>query len=289
MADTPTNDPTQQFLVGGAPAAEQLIEFQGQKFESMQQLEATVANYIRQTQAEIEQLKGAASVRPAAPPPQPTPQQPQQFDNDAHFKVLASDPRNAYKQWLRYEMFGDPNAPVDPVQVIRETAITSMQLRSQLQQLQLKNDHPEINWADPKQTEQIAQLAQQHGSEGAIAILQREGKLPTRQHYEAWKADQMRAMLGQPPQGMPQQPAPAASLWVSATGTTVNPGNVVPIQPPPAVPRSGAAPQQQYDMNAIKARLDELVAIPVSQQTPQSNAEFEKLWGIMNAHQQKVG
>lgn len=287
MADTPTNDPTQQFLVGGSPSSEQQIDFLGQKFNSMDEVQQQVAAYIRQKEAEIAEMKGAANrpSAPAAPATQPNIQQRQQFDNDAYFKTLASDPREANKQWLRYELTGDANAQIDPIQLIRETALTSMQLRQQLQTLTLKNDHPEINWSDPKQTEMIGQLAQQHGPEGAIAILQRDGKLPTRHHYEAWKADQMRAMVGQAPQGMPQQ-APAASLWGNAPQNTVV---QMPTPAPPAVPRGGAAQQPQYDMNAISARLAELSAVPVAQQTPALNAEFDKLWGILNAHQQKVG
>lgn len=290
MADTPANDPTQQFLVGGAPANEPQIDFLGQKFNSMEDVQQQVAAYIRQKETEIAELKGASSNRPAAPLPtqQPIPQSTPQFDNDAHFRALAQDPRDAYNKWLKYEMFGDPNASADPIKVLRETAMTTIQLQNQLQVLTLKNDHPEINWTDPKQTELIGQLARQHGPEGAIAILQRDGKLPTRQQYEAWKTDQMRAMVGQAPQGMPPTQAPAASLW-GTSASTAQQGNVVPIAPPPAVPRSGAAQQPQYDMNAIRARLDELSAVPVAQQTPALNAEFEKLWGIMNASQQRVG
>lgn len=289
MADTPVtpqNDPAQQFLVGGQPASGEQVEFLGQKFNSMDEAQAQVAAYIRQTEAQLAELRGAATVRPVQQPAAPvTPQQRQTFDNDAHFRQLANNPPDAYKQWLRYEMFGDPNAQADPVQVLRETALSTIQLRNQLQMLTLKNDHPEINWNDPKQTELIQQLAPQHGPEGAIAILQNQGKLPRREQYEAWKAQQMQAYVGQVV--APQQQA--ASLWQSNAQT--NPGVIqMPVQPPPAVPRGGAAQQPQYDMNAIRSRLDELASVPVAQQTPQLNQEFDKLWGIWNAQQQqKVG
>lgn len=279
MADTPTpstTDPAQQFIVGGAPQPEpQPFEFLGQKFPSPEAAQAYVAEYIRSKETEVAELRGAASSRQTPVIPQ-TPAQQAQFDQEQYFKAFANNPREANKQWLAYELFGDANAKVDPIQVLRESAMTTLQLRQQVQALTLKNEHPEINWSDQKQVQLIEETARQHGYEGAIAILQREGKLPNRHQYEQWKAEQMRSMFGAPaPQAA--QPGQQASMWSTQGATNVVP---MPVQPPPSVPRGGGAPQPTYDVQAMLARMNEISSKSNSERTKAEDQEFDRLWEI---------
>lgn len=271
-------DPAAEFLVGGQHQPTQKFTFMGQEFASQQEAEAAIASWIRQTEQEKAELRGAVQAQPSAPAAPPQQSSPRQWDNDAYFKALANDPLKAQDMLDRYRMGLDPNAAVSPMEVLRNTVATTMAMQATLQDLTLRTNHPEIDWSNPQVRKAVDEAARQYGNiEGGIAVLQRDGKLPTRQSYEAWRSQQM----GQQPQYQqaPQNTGAVNSFW--SQGST----NVVPMPAPPTMNRTGAPAAPAYDFDALRAEADRLAALPPS---PEIDAKFDRITNIIAAEEQRM-
>lgn len=271
VTQMPPADPAEQYRIGGPPQQTEEFEIYGQKWPSKAAFEGALAQQIREYEAI--KAQAAASNAPAnVPQSAPTQAQIQRLTQDQLYEKFAKEGVDAANRaWFAQEVFGDPNAPANVGATIREIAATAVTAQRQVQELMLKMDHPEVNWDDPKIRKEVEESVRKYGSvRGGIAVLQQEGKLPTRMQYEQHRSQQFQQIYGLTPQAQQAQQGR------------------MPAPPPPSVPNGGGAPQPTYDLRQISNRMNEIAGMSIRERTPAQEKEFDRLAEIMTRESQVV-
>lgn len=220
------------------------FSFAGQEFENREAAERwasqqweTKDREAREAQAQLQAMQ--AMRQQPAPTQFVTGKESASWDHSKWLNRLAEDP-TAIDQVLKFRLFGDANAPQDPMELMKASWAETARLRNEMMVMNLKANHPEIPWNDPRAIQLIEQTKNTGGGsyEGAIAILQRDGQLPTRQQWQA--------TVSQP---VTQGGTVQQMSNFQASGQTVT-------APPPMGRPSGTAPSTGgLDINAILAKM----------------------------------
>lgn len=239
---TQTQDPLAQFMPQAQPEQPK-IQFAGQEFDNLEAAQKWSSEQWERQEREKQQLQAQLQALQAqrqqpAPTQYATGKEAVGYDHAKALEQLAQGP-DGLKYMLNYAIAGTPSG-VDAVELMKASIAETARLRQQMELLTLQSNHPEIDWRDQNQVAMIRNvLPMANGSaEGAIAILQRDGHLPTRAQWQA-KVSQPVA------QGNTVQ---QQTNFQSSGGT----------QAPPMLGRStGAAPSSGLDVAAILAKMED--------------------------------
>lgn len=253
---TNTNqDPLAPF--SGNQQPQEQFEFAGQKWESKQAAELAYQQYIGSLNAKATEAAAAAQAaqqqaqQQTRSAPQVTGNEPIGFSQDKYLEYL----RESGERANNYAIFGNPDSPVTPRAMFQTLLASQIQQQKVLDDMRLRQNHPEINWDDEKQVGLINQTIQERGlaqnfdgRDMAIAYLAYQGKVPHRAQYIA--AMQQRAQEQQ--QQVVQQAAQQAQDPF---------GNNVYTMPQPQVgpPQYGRINGSVggVDINRVFARMDD--------------------------------
>lgn len=235
------NEPSNPLLAftQGEPES---FTFLGSTFKTKEECEQAVGQYLRSQDTEKAELKGQVAAAQHVPQKQQvvSGKEPEGYDHQKALEMFTQDGRKFIDYTLKAELFGDPNMKGSAIELIRNYMVESMQTSQKLQEIELKANHPEVNWSDQALVAAIGKVRAEmdlapnlKGVESAIAIMQTRGQIPLRQQW----AQQQAAQNGEQPQGYQPQMA-----------------SVVPIGPP-AVHRSGAAPS--FDEEAFLMKMSD--------------------------------
>lgn len=213
----------------------QKFAFAGQEWTSQQEAEAAALRKFQEQEQRIRELEAAQQTARPQPQQAAVPGTPKQLDQQKYFKLLTEDPIAANKMLLRATLFGDPDAELDPVPVLQQSVVAGFQAQAKIAELELRSNHPEVPWHDPKVMQLIDQTCGQInmptnaiGRERAVERLQAYGMLPSRANFEQMRQQQMQQAA---PQQQPNnvRPMPQRDVWETQTRAT----------PPPQIPAGG--------------------------------------------------
>lgn len=227
------------------------FSFGGREWNSREEAELAIAGYAQGLEREKARLEGIVqSVPQNANAQYTTGKEAPGWKHSDYLEMLANGKSDeAQMAWMKYKLFGDPNAAADPFQLIALSVRQSLEANKKLQDMELRTAHPEIDWNNTNETRLIDEAVTRSGAplntesrNMAISYLQQNGKLRTRAQWEA------AFQQTQPQQGMQPYQQETVPLYPQQP-------NVVPMRPPgpPAMgrPATGAG----FDIQAALEKM----------------------------------
>lgn len=265
-------DPLAQFTQGNEQqgAANGVVMF-GRQWNSAAEAEQWAAQEFAKQQQEVARLQGMAQ---AAPSQQHSAQQyetgaePTGYDRVEALRLFAERPDEGLDYMLKAKLFGNAKIPGSAIDLLKNTMLSAATTQRRLEEMELRNAHPEINWQDPNQIKTLSEIRQRYnlpanqaGLEGAIGIAQANGMLPTQAQYYQWRAQQAQ----QQPNGYQTtgQQQPTSGTQQYGNGWQVHNGANVTAPPMMGRPNGGGGPQIDFEavlekMNDPATPLDEV-------------------------------
>ena len=221
--------------------------FAGREFGSLAEAETAARTAfaqkdqeLRTIAAEKERLEAQLKSQGPAPSQMETGKAPQ-YNHEEYMRLVGTDGREATRYAMRMALADTGlNLPqnVDPLALVQAAIQVTIQNNRTLEDQQLRNGHPEVEWHKPEVVKAIEDTRQRLGLADsaqarhmAILELQRFRQIPNLQDYEAWRAGQAAPQPQQSHQG------------------NLRP---FPVSPPPSIPQGGAPTGFPTDTSEIE-------------------------------------